>query len=372
MKLKVEEKFMCIGKNFKFDFSLNIINSSLKMSQKTLESWFTTIETKPREIKNIFYYNGNEAKWITQIPKDSILIKKISWKSRDNLPHIVLCTNKNNTQNILLENQNTNKIKEIAFLKSHLQKCVRRNNVKMAIITSIKLIQLDFNSFIRRLPIIMLEDSLLHESFPFIIWIMSTYPKFVPDNNIITRLLNIVKCITLCPYKDIIFKDQSFSLVNNTSLKKISEKQQSIIYSIYLRKSYGGMEGDMKMLLGFCNIWIDRFINNTNFLEKSSISNENYDLQKLIKTPFNFEDLEISGIDFHCYPRILQLIQNQYSSYTIEDIKLSIWFNSSSINHKTYIKERSLDILDKKQDIWKDIKKAYTKLAELHWNTLSF
>ena len=63
------------------------------------------------------------------------------------------------------------------YLLSHLQKCVRRMDDIKAVQTSKHLIDLDCNSFLRRLPIIMLEDVTLHESFPIIVWLMIAYSK---------------------------------------------------------------------------------------------------------------------------------------------------------------------------------------------------
>ena len=49
------------------------------------------------------------------------------------------------------------------YLSSHLQKCIRRMDSIKSVQTAKHFIDLDSNSFLGRLPIIMLEDVTIHE-----------------------------------------------------------------------------------------------------------------------------------------------------------------------------------------------------------------
>ena len=55
--------------------------------------------------------------------------------------------------------------KKNQYLLSHLQKSIRRMEDVKSVQTAKHIIDLDCNSFLRRLPIIMIEDVTLHESF---------------------------------------------------------------------------------------------------------------------------------------------------------------------------------------------------------------
>ena len=58
----------------------------------------------------------------------------------------------------------------IPFLKSHLQKCVRKGTAGLAVQTCKELLQLDVLQVVRRLSIIMVEDVDLHPSFNVLLW----------------------------------------------------------------------------------------------------------------------------------------------------------------------------------------------------------
>ena len=78
------------------------------------------------------------------------------------------------------------------YLLSHLQKSVRRMDDIKAVQTSKHLIDLDIKAYLRRLPIIMLEDVTLHESLSIIVWLMiAESKKFIFKQEIIKWLLGI-------------------------------------------------------------------------------------------------------------------------------------------------------------------------------------
>ena len=66
-----------------------------------------------------------------------------------------------------------------------------------------------------------------------------------------------------CPPSSTILKDiEGLNLLafkRKLDLTKISDYEKDILWSIQLRKSYGGMKGDMKMLNYFTQKWYDRF-----------------------------------------------------------------------------------------------------------------
>ena len=66
------------------------------------------------------------------------------------------------------------------YLLSHIQKSVRRMDDIKSVQSAKHLIDLDCTSFLRRLPIIMLEDVTLHESISIIVWLMIANSKKYP------------------------------------------------------------------------------------------------------------------------------------------------------------------------------------------------
>ena len=97
---------------------------------------------------------------------------------------------------------NDSKWKSTKFLKSHLQKCIRRMKPDLSVQTACELIRLNLNDFLRRLPIIILEDVDLLSVLPTTIWLMVAYSKgYRLRNNDISWLLGVVKSLAICPYR---------------------------------------------------------------------------------------------------------------------------------------------------------------------------
>jgi hypothetical protein len=69
----------------------------------------------------------------------------------------------------------------IHVLKSAIQKATRRRMVHETILLCYQLMSQNFNKFIRRISMIMIEDSIVHKQLPFIIWCMVAITKnFIP------------------------------------------------------------------------------------------------------------------------------------------------------------------------------------------------
>mmetsp|Transcript_34819 Transcript_34819/g.68536 ORF Transcript_34819/g.68536 Transcript_34819/m.68536 type:complete len:379 (-) Transcript_34819:847-1983(-) len=60
----------------------------------------------------------------------------------------------------------------VPVLKSMLQKCVRRRRPMPSVRIAMELAQKSWSDLIRRLPLIVLEDSLLHPDFPLLVWLV--------------------------------------------------------------------------------------------------------------------------------------------------------------------------------------------------------
>ena len=263
----------------------------------------------------------------------------------------------------VLKNNNNSNIFEIKgskwnnvnFLKSHLQKCIRLNKPKLAVKTSFELINLDSTEFLRRLPIIMIEDSDLFSFFPTIIWFMVVVTKgYKLKDDDVYWLLKCVKKIAKCKSK----------FNSNLEEPEILKDNNNIFNNcLLLRINYGGMKGDLSMLKKITTI-----INDYKII-KSKIKLKNKKSYKSLK----LDDCLVTGMDFHVNPRILYDIQNLLKKekniyMNVQLIKSWMWLTRSRIN-KRIEKEFSLekenplkDYHKKVDDICFDyIKKYYIK-----------
>ena len=98
-----------------------------------------------------------------------------------------------------------------------------------------------------------------------------------------------------------------------------------------LRKSFGGMKGDMKFLNWFIKEWNTRFkINNQN-IDTLYYKMELIDIE--YTNLINPVDMLLDGVDFHNY---LKLIYSKYNDLTPEELK-AIWEYSSKTNKENIL-----------------------------------
>lgn len=273
-------------------------------------------------MKNVLLLNQKnyKSKWLNNyelIETDELLCHLKPRNFFDEEVYFVL--RNNNKSNIFIENNSKWNSKK--FLKSHLQKCVRRHKNKLAVKSALELIKIDQNDFIRRLSIIMIEDSDIFSFLPTIIWLMVTISKGYKLTNMdVEWLLGCVRKISKCKTK---FRydrlDEPENLQSNNN-----------IYNncILLRINYGGMKGDMIMLKKTISV-----IKNYNILKKK-VKIQKYKKKRLKL----FETLPV-GMDFHVSNKILYDIQdyvkkNKNIYINITTIKKWMWQTRSGINYR--------------------------------------
>ena len=213
------------------------------------------------------------------------------------------------------------KYRKNQYLSSHLQKCIRRMDSLKSIQTAKHFINLDINSFLRRLPIIMLEDVCIHQSFSILIWLMIAISKgFQIKNEIVQWLLGIIYYLSKETKKQFYF---------NHDMKELPfDNNNDIIYqTLCFRKKYGGMKGDMNMIEYYKHLF------HQNNLE---IKNDKINLMKLDIVDLEYKDWNYQANDFHCNRFVIHKIKNYYPEYSEEILKRLIWIYSSSYNKRIH------------------------------------
>lgn len=162
---------------------------------------------------------------------------------------ITLCSNIPSLPSTCLARET--KYTNVSLLKSHLQKCIRRCHVDRAVKTARHLAQLDLIQLLRRLPIILAEDSMLHwRHYPILIWLLAAVSKqYQPPRCMLDWVFGLVASVAT------VRKHECFSGEVDGSVKlgpvqtsftgPVSDGQ-AFLYSIQLRRGFGGMPGDLK------------------------------------------------------------------------------------------------------------------------------
>jgi len=241
------------------------------MIQSNINDWID--DKKP----NILYFclewykkkPLKEAYWSYKKPDDMITYKKMYLKSLGNIYIVGKIENNNNEIKFGVKTiSNTN------LLISNLQKCIRQGHYDLAIQSSIHILANNPILLLRRLPIIMLEDTYPHISINTIIWMMVVYGNWFPKLYHIQWLLGVVKMMCLNPLNLKTFKKDTleFNIRNNNDyIDNVFIDDISMVLSIILRSEYGGMQSDIKMLYWYVSYIIN--IYNANNTTNTSYSN---------------------------------------------------------------------------------------------------
>ena len=242
----------------------------------------------------------------------------------------------------------------IPLLKSNLQKAVRRCQTQIAVNSALAIIQQDPIEFLRRLPIIYIEDVCLMDSYSIPVWLMMAEKEHSLNLIDIDILLHIVKSLCECNnyYDDSIDYTKPIELIHKT-LQDFEHRDQ--LLTILYRSQYGGMKGDMLMLKNSIYYYLDR---------PTEIQRTVYDCIDYENFDSNL-DILFEAIDFHPFPQMINMLVKQ-TNLDNNDIKMTIWFAESGLNiRKPLTLENSREYSENK--IWKIIK---PKLARIRCNLI--
>jgi hypothetical protein len=120
-------------------------------------------------------------------------------------------------------------------------------------------------------------------------------------------------------------------IIDSYSKYDLKDNEISLLYSIHIRISYGGMKGDMKFLQKVADTWFKRFRNKTVKINNMIVR----PIRVVSISEMKLEDWDLSAIDFHCNSKLLEYINKKYDTISIDEIKKLIWMNSSQTNTRT-------------------------------------
>lgn len=319
-------------------------------SQKTIDNFFK-IENNGKEvnIRKYFYikwtnkFNPDiDAIWLIDRPEKINFIQHVNCEYIKKGYYFYICGYFENYEEEEYKIYKEIKYKNVSLLKSHLQKNIRRQDTDRAISTSLHLMKLDMNEFLRRFIVIHIEDTFLNKSLTSLVWLMIAYStkKFKMKKYIYEWLLGFVYMTNITKKVDDFNK--KIKNMNNKIFKTVydelcsyenldfTNEQISIIYSFHIRIAYGTMKSDKLMFEKYINLWKTRFINKTINFNSIKIKPINIFVSEL-----PIEMWDYCAVDFHTNSNFIDLIFRKYPDLdSYDEIKKIIWYNSSSINKR--------------------------------------
>jgi len=212
------------------------------------------------------------------------------------------------------------------LLKSNLQKCIRRMERTKGLLTAQRWLTSDPGSFLRRWPIILVEDALVTTEFPALIWLMVA----VTSHDYLLTRLDVAFILSTVYFA---FSHSQMEEIHKPEVIfppfKYLKASPLGVQALWIRAAYGGMEGDRKMLAGFAaayhEVEVPPFV---------------YDRAYLEGRPLSKADILDVSADFHVYPRSLD---GPSGVLDIDpgDLKAAIWAHASGITHRKSVTQPS-------------------------------
>jgi hypothetical protein len=238
------------------------------------------------------------------------------------------------------------------FLKSLLQKSVRRNNWHGAVFAAQRLWWINPSDLLRRIFVIAVEDSVATPHLLRVAWLMmavgaGAYTPGARDRRFVLRLVGLLAQVR---YRDTYaFAPAHDAPVAAALLKTTTECSDGgcsdVATALFLRSCYGGTEGDVAMLRQATLWWSERMRKRhwqqlcallmTASIEDNGITGDD-DYDTLVAAGDVDRALLGASADFHCYPnmvgRFVGLPPQHLCEQRIRDIVFTF---SSGLSFKT-------------------------------------
>lgn len=203
----------------------------------------------------------------------------------------------------------------VHILKSNLQKCVRRADRWRALVTGWQLLCQDPVEMLRRLPVIIAEDSLIQPRlFIELVWLMAAISKGYhltwPDAAVIMAALS-----------NALRSPDRMAIYAESTAAADSPKKDPVAVALMIRAEFGGMEHDQK----FLHRLSVRAVSGSLPLDLSEPEWIETDIDPL--TPR--EHILLEAIDQHCCPAILREVPRLDPQ--------AIWWCRSSLNVRSLV-----------------------------------
>jgi hypothetical protein len=213
-----------------------------------------------------------------------------------------------------------------------------------------------------------MEDSLPHPALPVIIWMMaaSSYGDLPwrMTRSHVELILGFVRDIAKCNYHQVLIKLGTAQIRQNP---QPTPERNFIRWCLWVRTCYGGMAGDMKMLLG------TPCVGSFQCLEEP-YHNPIIQINE-IAAPFSVSDMISEAVDYHCWPGMLTRLDQCFPHLPRSAMRAALWEHRSGVYTKQIVppekayayNAQKQSARDKTDLIWAEIKDEVETLSQRYW-----
>jgi len=250
----------------------------------------------------------------------------------------------------------------VQLLKSNLQKAVRLKKTWTSWFTAFQLLQQDPMELLRRLPIIMVEDVQLCDAIVPLVWLMAAHSKGMRLSMQDQRFL--MDLVWFLAEHENACDPPKTEVSRESWISGLCPLTSSINLALILRVAYGGMPGDMQLL-------IDTQKHCADHVSKFSVSPNTPEELPTVSLPKDHQ--LVQAVDFHCTPILGDLRQRlEIDKAFSRELRRAMWNYSSSINlrkphtrHYTKLEQVAPRIS------WQQIEQERKMIFRRYWNPIS-
>ncbi len=250
------------------------------------------------------------------------------------------------------------------ILKSNLQKTFRRQLLDPCLATAMQLLKQSPADFLRRLAVVLLEDSQLHaELYTGVIWYMCAVPKnYKLYKDDVQLLMDAITTGLECT--------EYYDLARSVPHKPLSAIKSANLADAWMAIKLRAAAGGMKCDTAFLNRLADRLAAADLPLIEEWSSVQLEDIEKFSVDQHIIDE----AIDFHCCRELLGIAQDIAKeagiTATKAQIQDAIWWNWSSFNLRSLseneLKAAEIRNAEEKatEALWKIIQPAVEKFSQ--------
>jgi hypothetical protein len=321
-----------------------------------------------------FHLNkDNNIEFLDELPEEAIALGTIKWPYMYNKRTIKLHISihkfiyDSNKQSSSINMSKFFDKRDLAILRSQLQKCARRQKSLIGFKTAVTMAsifqetvpkQIGLFEMLRRLTIIIIEDCVLCHLYGELVWYLCALSKnLVINTYLVNRIFSLVEKVMYSEWQDKSYRFEKndgelFHQIINSD--KLTIQNRDLLLTVQLRNSFHGMECDVEMLNKSCMLWLKRMNSRDKLLIHLDKINVGEGLEYI---ELNRDEIELESIDHHC----TDICKRVMDVYPMDEdtLKSMIWDYRSSKNIRMDIDLfRNRDIYNKKKnkDTWYDIK----------------
>ena len=247
----------------------------------------------------------------------------------------------------------------VGTLKSVMQKSFRRRDSTNCVKASCELVVKSWRDFVRRVPIVLLEDGIASRSFAGTVWIMLADSVGLPPSPMMVHfLLDSVKQACEGKLLDWSGTASSKEMINRGELRQVTcSEDAALIFAIKARAIFGGMGGDVQMCKEYARLWFERLTHESSqkkwkqvldrqwcFSKDAALTKTNSSSLKLegfSSNPIPFPSL--ASIDSHCQPNLFNEIPVLHG-VNIDQIRSAMWHFRGGLNFRKPLRDNVSDL----------------------------